>query len=422
MTRRRWIIAAAALLLVIAIVTAVGVVRGSGGGGSGQEAAESGQKWHCPMHPDYVADAPGSCPICGMDLVPIEEGKTESGDEELAETVSGLSTVHLDEAKRQLIGVTTAPVMYRKLGEDIDTVGIIKPDETRLRTINARIGGWIERLYVDFEGDTISRGELMLSIYSPEFVQAQEEYLAALEAQKNLSSSSIAQVRETGHSLLRGALRRMELWNIPQSAISRLRRTGTVTRTVDLHAPFSGVVMKRMVATGAKISPGQPLFTVSDLSSVWVEADIYEKDLHRVSEGQSALITLDAYPETDWLGTVEHTYPYVDGDSRTMKGRISLKNSDGRLKPQMYAHVTIAGPVSRKLVVPSSAVVDTGERHLVYVQRQEGVYEPREIEAGTDSNGYTAVLSGLDEGDRVVKRGLFMIDSESRLHATISDS
>jgi len=385
------------------------------------EADDGVQLWTCPMHPDYIAEEPGSCPICGMDLVPVEDsGGGDSGDAEQAAMIEGLSTVHLTDAKRQLSGVTTVNVERREIEPKLRTVGVVKPDETEMRTVNAKVGGFVEKLYVDFEGAEISAGEPMLTIYSPELYQTQQEYLTALEARSRLSSSGFAEVADTGRQMVEAAERRLRLWDIPQSAIDRLRRTGTPQRTMTLYAPVSGIVTERMVEAGAEIKPGMPLMHVVDLSQVWVEADIYEKDLPLVDEGQVATVTFEAYPGDEWLAKVEHVYPYLEGATRTMKARLTLQNPGGKLKPEMYADVVIDGDGRTMLAVPEDTVINTGQRSIVYVRVEDGVYEPREVQTGITSDGWTEVIDGLKEGQPVVEHGLFMIDSESRLRSSVS--
>lgn len=412
--------------LIVVAVVAIGVIGfgiGRLGGGDGAAPAEE-QLWTCPMHPEYVSDQPGSCPICGMDLVPVNREGTaaaEGGsDGEVGELVAGLSTVHLTEARRQLSGVTTVAAQIRSTHPTVRTVGIVTADETSMRTVNAKVGGFVEKLFVDFEGAPIRAGEPMLTIYSPQLYQTQQEYLAALAARRQLASSQFPEVARAGEQMVEAAERRLRLWDIPQSDIDRLRRGGEPRRTMTLYAPVSGIVVKRLVEAGMEIKPGAPLLHVADLSSVWVEADVYEQDLKLVEPGQIATVTFAAYPGESWNGRVEYVYPYLEGQTRTLKARLSLRNPDGRLRPEMYAEVTLDGAESHVLAVPADAVIRTGERHLVYVETQEGVYTPRAVETGIETDGWVEVLSGLREGERVVERGLFMIDSESRLRASVA--
>ncbi|MGI5817351.1 MAG: efflux RND transporter periplasmic adaptor subunit [Armatimonadota bacterium] len=419
MTQTRWfriaLVAAAAI-----VVVGVGFGLGRMTAGGGEQTAEVQQLWTCPMHPEYIAEEPGECPICGMDLVPVDSIDDVDEHADHSEMIEGLSTVHLTDARRQLTGVTTVNAQSRSLDPSVRTVGIVKADESQMRTVNAKIGGWVEKLYVAFEGDRITAGQPMLTIYSPELYQTQQEYLAALAARRKLASSSVPEIADTGRQMVESAERRLRLWDIPQGVIDRLRRGGQPQRTVTLHAPVSGVVVRHMVEAGAEIKPGMPLLHVVDLSSVWVEADIYEQDLALVDEGQIATVSFNAYPGETWRGRVEHVYPYLEGSTRTMKARLTLHNADAKLKPEMYAEVVIEGDGRSVLAVPADAVIDIGQRRLVYVETQEGVYEPREVRTGVSRDGWVEILSGLSERQAVVERGLFMIDSESRLRATVS--
>lgn len=424
MTRTRWFRTALIVVAVIAI-GAIGFGIGRvGGGDGGEQAAAEKQLWTCPMHPEYITDRPGQCPICGMDLVPLERGGAtaaagEDADGAMTVLVEGLSTVHLTDARRRLSGVTTVTAEVRSAHSTVRTVGIVKADETSMRTVNAKVGGWVERLFVDFEGAPISAGQPMLTIYSPQLYQTQQEYLAALGARERLASSEFPEVVRTGRQMVESAERRLRLWDIPQSDIDRLRRGGEPRRTMTLYAPVSGIVVDRMVEAGMEIKPGAPLLHVADLSTVWVEADIYEQDLNLVEPGQTATVTFAAYPGESWNGRIEYVYPYLEGQTRTMKARLSLQNADGRLKPDMYGEVALAGSESHVLAVPADAVIKTGERQIVYVETGERVYEPREVTTGGETDGWVEVLSGLSEGEKIVDRGLFMIDSESRLRAAV---
>ncbi|MGC9317695.1 MAG: efflux RND transporter periplasmic adaptor subunit [Armatimonadota bacterium] len=386
-----------------------------------QDAASPHQMWTCPMHPDYVSEQPGSCPICGMDLVPVERDQGGGGDDQ-ASVVEGLSSVHLTEAKRQLTGVTTVATQIRELSSDVRTVGIVRPDETTMRTVNAKVGGWVERLYIDFAGAEIEAGQPMLTIYSPQLYQTQREYVAALKARRRLSASEFAEVSRVGEQMVAAAEQRLRLWDIPQADIERLRHGGSPQRAMTLYAPVTGVVTQRLVEAGAEIKPGTPLLHVVDLSSVWVEADVFEQDLDRVEEGQIATVTFEAFPGERWQGGVQYVYPWLEGETRSMKARIPLRNPGRKLKPEMYGQVQIKGSPEQVLAVPEEAVIDTGERQVVYVATQEGVYEPREVRVGRTSDGWIEILDGLEEGRQVVERGLFMIDSESRLRAAVSSS
>ncbi|HJN17290.1 MAG TPA: efflux RND transporter periplasmic adaptor subunit, partial [Armatimonadota bacterium] len=310
--------------------------------------------WTCPMHPEIVQDGPGDCPICGMDLVEKSPGEP-LGEAE----IEGLVTVKLDERDQQLIGVTTEVLKARNLKRDIRTYGNVEADETSLHTVNAKVGGWIEELYVDFTGKSVSAGQALLSIYSPELVQTQEEYLLALRAQEKLGSSRFSEVSGSGDQLVRAAKRRLELWDISADQIRRLERTGQSTKTLVLHAPTDGIVMERHAIEGMKVTPGMPLFKLADLSRVWVQASLYDADLPLVELGMEADISIEGLPGRKFGGSVEFIEPTMGDRTRSARARIVVDNADGSIKPSMYATVKIRVPLGEVIALPREAILDT---------------------------------------------------------------
>jgi len=376
---------------------------------------EKTARYHCPMHPTYVSDRPGECPICGMDLVPLEEAA-----EAPASTVEGLAVVKITPEKQQLIGVRTERVKYLTLDKTIRTVGMVEVDETKLTDVNTKIDGWIEELYVDYTGQLVKKGQPLLAIYSPELVATQEEYLLALRARKQLQDSPFPDIARSGDSLVEAARRRLELWDIPASEIKAIERSGEPIKTLLLFAPFTGYVMERRATEGMYVRAGMPLYRLADLSTVWVQADIYEYELPLVKVGQHARLTVNAYPGRTFPGRVTYVYPTVEGRTRTVKVRFEFLNPQELLKPGLYANVEIRVPLGRELAVPAEAVLDSGLRQIVFVAQGEGYFEPREVKLGSRAGDYYLVLSGLEEGEEVVSSGNFLIDAESRLKAAIS--
>ncbi len=312
--------------------------------------------------------------------------------------------------RQQLIGVKFGKVEQRSLDKVIRTVGRIDYDEKRLVTISPKIGGWIEDLYVDFTGKHVKRGERLLTIYSPDLVSAQEEFLIALRTAKALGSRD---------SLVESARRRLKLWDISDDQIKALEEKGQVGKTLTLHSPFSGFVLERMAFKGMSVMPGMALYKLADLSVVWLYADIYEYELPLIRLGQEAAIELSYYPGEVFLGKVIYIYPYLDPATRTAKARFQLSNSQGKLKPEMYANVQIKIPLGTKLAVPEGAIIDTGERQVAMLDRGSGYFEPREVKLGTKVDQYYVVLEGLKEGDRVVTSANFLIDSESKFKESV---
>lgn len=319
--------------------------------------------------------------------------------------------------RQQISGVRFGPVGFQNLERIIRTVGRLDFDEKKISTVNPKIGGWIEELYVDYTGKMVRKGQPLLSIYSPELVSTQEEYLLALKAKKILSASPIADISGGGESLLQAARRRLLLWDITPKQIETLEKTGEIKKTMVLYAPADGFVMEKMAFKGMSLMPGVTLFKLGDLSTIWVIADIYEYELPFIKIGDKARITLAYFPGESLEGTATYIYPAVDPKTRTAKVRFDLPNPEFKLKPEMWANVELKIPLGRKLVVPEDAVMDSGTMQMVFVDRGQGHFESRHIQIGAKVQGYYEVLSGLREGEKVVTSANFLIDSESQLKA-----
>jgi Cu(I)/Ag(I) efflux system membrane fusion protein len=322
----------------------------------------------------------------------------------MKEITPGMVQVSLE--RQQLIGVKFGQVERKSIEKLIRTVGRIDYDEKRLVTISPKIGGWIEELYVNFTGKYVRQGEPLLTIYSPELVSAQEEYLIALRTAKALGDQDF---------LVESAKRRLKLWDISDEQIKELEQRGQVAKTLTLHSPFTGFVLERMAFKGMNVMPGMALFKLADLSTVWLYADIYEYELPLIRLGQEALIELSYYPGDFFRGQVIYIYPYLDQTTRTAKIRFQFPNPRGQLKPGMYANVQIKIPLGTKLVVPEEAIIDTGERQIAILDRGSGYFEPRPVKLGPKVDNYYVVLEGLKEGERLVTSANFLIDSESKL-------
>ncbi len=328
-------------------------------------------------------------------------------------------TVVVSPERQQISGVRFGPVGFQNLERIIRTVGRLDFDEKKISTVNPKIGGWIEELYVDYTGKMVRKGQPLLSIYSPELVSTQEEYLLALKAKKILSASPIADISGGGESLLQAARRRLLLWDITPKQIETLEKTGEIKKTMVLYAPADGFVMEKMAFKGMSLMPGVTLFKIGDLSTIWVIADIYEYELPFIKIGDKARITLAYFPGESLEGTATYIYPAVDPKTRTAKVRFDLPNPEFKLKPEMWANVELKIPLGRKLVVPEDAVMDSGTMQMVFVDRGQGHFESRHIQIGAKVQGYYEVLSGLREGEKVVTSANFLIDSESQLKAAV---
>ena len=426
----------AALLLMAFILLTVGVLGGwygakrwavhhAGSEKAGEDKpAESEEEaaalFQCPMHPFYTSPEQGDCPICGMRLVPVEvERKGHKGGMEKP----GIAAhAVVDPRIQQLIGVTKATVEIKPLEKDIRTVGLIDVDERRVAHVQTKFEGWIEKLFVDFVGKSVKRGDPLMSIYSPELLSSQEEYVLALRYKERFAKSSFEEVSGGGEAMVDSARRRLKLFGVSQRDIRRLERGGKPRRALTIYSPLTGVVLEKKALLGTHVTPAMELFTIADLSSVWVIADIYEADLPLVKIGQEAALILPYYPEKALHGKVSFIYPILEPKTRTVKVRFDFPNPSGQLKPDMFVTVKIKVDFGERLAVPADAVLDTGERQIAYVDLGEGHFEPREVKLGPKVGNHYIVLSGLKAGDVVVTGANFLIDSESKLKAIISGS
>jgi len=377
--------------------------------GSGGEKEAKGERkikyWVAPMDPNYRRDKPGKSPM-GMDLVPVYE---EEGGEE--------GTIRVDPNTIQSIGVRTAAVTTGELKKTIRTVGKVAYDESRIASVNSKVNGWIEKLYIDTTGQEVRKGEPLIDIYAPDLVSAQQEYLIARGHLEKVKDSPFPDVVGSAKELLASARKRLDYWDINDAQIGKLERTGEVRKTLTLYSPFHGVVMSKAVFDGTRVMTGMELFRIADISHVWVQADVYEYELPWVKQGTPATVTLDYIPGRKFHGKVAYVYPYLDGKTRTATARIELVNPGVELKPDMFAHVELAPRVAGKTVlIPSDAVIRTGVRDVVFIARGEGRFQPREVSLGLEGEeGTIQVLSGLSGGERIVVSAQFLLDSESSL-------
>jgi len=363
------------------------------------------------MNPSYIRDAPGKSPM-GMDLVPVCPGE-ETG------AVSG--AVRVDPTTIQSIGVRSAPVVRRDIAREIRAVGRVDYDEQLLAQVHTKVQGWVEKLHIDYEGQLVKKGQPLLEIYSPELVSTQEELLVAARYRDELSKSPVADVARGGADLLRASRRRLELWDISAADIERLLRTQKVRKTLTLYAPSSGVVTQLKVREGMEVGLRNELYTIADLSRVWVYADLYEYEQSWVAVGQRATMKLSYLPGQVFQGEVDYVYPYLEPRTRTQRVRLEMPNPKGLLKPEMFANVTIATDLRRGvLVVPEEAILRSGRRNLAIVALPGGRFLARDVTLGIDSgDGWLEVRDGLSEGERVVTSSQFLIDSESNLQEAV---
>jgi membrane fusion protein, copper/silver efflux system len=388
--RTRWLLIAVVASLVVSVGGFL-VVRHAlaNGGGSAADVAAS-----------HDAAAPAD-PHAGHDM----SGMT-----------AGDGTVRLDPEMASSLGVTTVEAGIFPVRRTIRTTGNVTFDETRLTTITPKFSGFVERLYVDFTGQSVRRGQPLLEIYAPELVAAQEELLAAVRMERQLRESAAPAVIDRTAGLVEAARRRLLLWDVSPAQVQQIERSGQVRRTLTMHAPSGGFVIEKMVQAGQAVEMGMPLYRLGDLSGVWVEADIYEQDLRLVHVGEPVDVQIAAYPGERFAGRIGYLYPEVQRETRTARVRVHLDNPGGRIKPGMFATVTLDTPVAeRAIMVPRDAVMHTGTHAMVFVEEHPGHFVPREVITGVDSEGRTQILTGLLAGERVVARANFLLDAESRL-------
>lgn len=430
--RRRIVLVVAPLAAVLLVVLAV-VFRGPLsrapliGPLFGASAESSAEMYVCPMHPEVRSHEPGSCPKCGMDLVKESELAGDAHDHGAEETAAPTATgdarapVSLDLRRQQLIGVRLAAAETTSLERTVRAVGTIAFDETRLADVNVRVEGFVRQLHVDASGQFVSRGQPLFALYSPDLLATEQEYLLAISARDRVRGSAAGPDEAVGYAdrLASAARQRLALWDLPTSEIERLERTRQPRDTVTFTSPASGFVIEKNVVSGQRVMPGERLYRLADLSTVWVEADVYERDLGVVTRGATAAVSVDAYPGESFPARVSLVSPSLDAATRTARVRFVLQNRGARLRPGMFANVEMVARRTKALTVPNDAVVDSGTRQFVFVSQGDGFFEPRPVEIGTRSAGLVEITKGLTEGEQVASGATFFIDSESQLRAAM---
>ena len=431
-------------LLILLLLAAAPVALLTGCGGSESTGTSEGgetaqvQLWTCGMHPNVIAEEPGQCPICGMNLTPVKQAAADEGHDIEAGHASGAgeepaappeetagstrdAVIVIDPVTIQNIGVQTAAVRERPLTRSIRTVGHLDYNEEMFSRINVKYAGWIEKLYVNETGQQVGAGDPLLDIYSPELVAAQEEYLLAFQHLRNLEGSAFDSIAKGAESLLDASRRRLLYWDVTEDQIRELEARGAITRTLTIYAPSKGIVVERMAELGMRVTPGMDMYRMADLSTIWAFAHVYDADAPWLSPGLTAEMELPYNPGKVYRGRIDYIYPYLDQASRDIKIRLEFPNRNLELKPQMYANIRLSARGERPvLVIPGNAVIHSGERNVVFVALEGGRFEPREVTLGMEGeDGYVQAASGVSEGEQVVTSAQFLIDSESRLQEAI---
>jgi RND family efflux transporter MFP subunit len=420
-------------ILIVLVIAAAGFAGGLAYSrrtlpAAGRAPAAKAVRYHCPMHPNYVSDEPGTCPICGMKLVPIDDAPPSGAGVAPATSVTGEQAASTRPAgafrvgpeKQQLIGVTYGQVETTPTERTLRAVGSVAVDERRITRVHTRVDGWIESVSVDFTGKPVRAGQRLLTIYSPDLLATQQEFLLARRQRDAMRGSEAAPgMLDDGEALVDAARRRLELWGLSAGQIAEVARTGAPVVQVPLLSPVTGYVVTRNAFPGQRVGPETELYTLADLRTVWILADVFERDVPLVRPGMAARISV---PSTDrrMSGRVDFIQPQLDPATRTLKLRIETANLGQLLKPDMFVDVEIALPGQPRLTVPVASVLDSGTRQVVFVDRGEGFLERREVQIGDRVGDRVVIAAGLARGERIVTSGTFLIDSESQLRTVTS--
>jgi len=379
---------------------------------NGDSQQEAPLFYRNPMNPEVTSPAPAKDSM-GMDYIPVYADKDQES--------SPPGTVSIDPVTLQSIGVRTSKVERRSISRVISTVGRIDYDERKLAELNPKTEGWIEQLFVDTTGEKVSENTILLSLYSPQLVSTQQEYVLALKNLEALKDSQFEDVRRGAEELVNTSRERLRLLDVPDHQITLLTNTLEVKKGLHIHSPATGIVTSIGARQGQFVTPQTKLYTIADLSKVWVYVDVYEDELPWVAIGDKATISVAAIPGTTFEGVLSYIYPYAESMTRTIKVRMEFDNPDGLLKPDMFANVTIkARELLNVTVVPSESIIRSGTREQVFVQRGPGKFEPRDVTIGVSSEGLTEIKAGVEPGERVVTSAQFLIDSESSLREATS--
>ena len=390
--------------------------------GGAHQADHKASGYHCPMHPSFRSDKPGNCGICGMRLVLDDDAAHPAGAAPQAEGAPSASmpmgTINVSPEKQQLIGVRYGTVEMAAGTHSFRATGKVAADETRVAKVQTKIEGWIDKVYVDFIGKLVEKGQPLLTLYSPEMLATQQEYLLALKSRDIMKGSPLRSSLEQSDSLVVAARRRLELWDLGERQIEELARTGEPVKNITIYSPITGYVMERKAFPKQRITPETELYTVVDLSKVWIMADVFQNEAPMIREGMPARVTLSYGGGRTFSARVNYIQPQVDSMTRTLKVRLEADNPALALKPDMFVDVDFQVAMPSRLVVPAEAVLDAGLKKTVFVDRGNGYLEPRQVETGEQIGDRVEITKGLKAGERIVTSGNFLIDSESQLKSS----
>ena len=418
---------------------------------------EETQLWTCGMHPQVIQDKPGNCPICGMKLVPLKQSPEPAAassprEKKIKYWVAPMDPTYIsDKPGKSPMGMDLVPVYEEEKPPEtgirvdpnfiqnfavrttiaekgsipivIRTLGTLDYNQKNIVSVNTKFGGWIEKANVNYIGEPVRRGQVLFEIYSPQLVTTQQEYLAALDYVEKLSANGAKDAVARARALLEATHERLHYWDIADDQIAEIKSKRKPMRTLKIFSPVSGIVIEKMGDSleGMKLTPGMNVFKIADVSNVWAEIEVFEYQIQYLKLGQAASITLDAFPGRRWTGKIIYLDPTLNQQTRTLRAYVEINNPDRKLRPEMYANVEIRVPaVSGIVKIPNEAILHTGERNVVIVEKEKGLFEPREVTLGATGEGYSQVTHGVRQGETVVVSSQFLIDSESNLKEAIS--
>ncbi len=411
-------------VIILLLVAAVGGgwlykngwLKDDGGGHSKLE--HKVQLWTCSMHPFIIKDKPGTCPICAMELIKKIDNEAAAGAAQTPEQkqqADMLGHVSLSPTQRVMANVATVPAKISTLSKEINAVGIVQYDQSRQAKVTAWIAGRIDQLHVNTVGSYVSKDKPVAELYSPDLLATQQEYLLAVKSREQLKNSPIPSISGSGEGLVASARQRLMLFGVKESQIAEMEKAGKPNIRLPIYTPLSGVVIEKMVQQGQYVNTGEVLFNIADLSRVWVEIDVFENEVPYVKVGQHVEIRSSADQHVNANGRISFVYPFHDPKTHTVKARVEMSNPGSLLKPDMFVNAIIRVPLVKGIVIPVTAVIDTGKRQVVWVETSTGMFEPRDVGVGERVDDKIQILSGIKTGDKVAVSGGYLIDSESQL-------
>jgi Cu(I)/Ag(I) efflux system membrane fusion protein len=411
------------VLLIVAVSVGGGVLYKKGwfkDDGDGHSKLEHVAKtlYTCSMHPFIIKDKPGTCPICGMELIKKLDSAPADGAPQTPEQkqqAEMLGHVSLSPTQRVMANVATVAAQQTTMNKEINAVGIVQYDQSRQAKVTAWIAGRIDQLHVNTVGSFVTKDKPVAEIYSPDLLATQQEYLLAVKSREQLKNSPIPSISQNGDGLVSSSKQRLMLFGVKESQIAELEKAGKPTIRLPIYTPLSGIVIEKMVQQGQYVNVGEVLFNIADLSKVWVEIDVFENEVPYVRVGQQVEIRSAIEHGSMFTGRINFVYPFHDPKTHTVKARVEMPNPGYMLKPDMFVNAIIRVPLVKGIVVPATAVIDTGKRQVVWVEASQGMFEPRDVQVGERVEDKVQILTGLKVGDKVAVSGGYLIDSESQL-------